>query len=243
MSLVTVGPHQHPQRARQNYDELLAFARAMEAQSPAHAVRIVEQPGMGLGLQAARDIMEGELVVWYGGPYVPTRSIPESTRTHAVQVFDPNGGPAQVARAIDGKIVSVAFQDPQVTEAERAELTLIAGAMVNSSMDDEDFVAMIQWAPPTRLVRWTSPRGVAFAAKPFVASRFLPEGTDLLWRYRYYHNDATDPLSFPDVLPPAAGPPTKPKKRITPVLNPDRDKAPRLGVDASGLASLARLKL
>jgi hypothetical protein len=242
----TVGPHKKPQRARANYDELLAFTRAVAAMcNPAHAVRVTEQPDMGLGLQAARDIMEGELVVWYGGPYVPTRSIPEKTRTHAVQIFDPNGGPDQVSRAIDGKMVSVAFQDPQVTDAERAELTLIAGAMTNSSIHDDEAESMLRWAPPTRLLRWTSPRGVAFAAKPFVATRFTPKGTGLLWRYHYFYHDETDPLSFLDVLPPAAGPPTtKPKKRIAPMANPpEGGKVPKLGVDVNGLASLARLKL
>ena len=81
-------PLARPLDARANYDALLQFARWVRDNRPdgdasEAAVRVEEQPPMGKGLVAARDIAKGEIVVWYGGPYVPCKSIAKVHNTHA----------------------------------------------------------------------------------------------------------------------------------------------------------------
>ena len=86
-----MAPPTRPSNARENYDWLLAFTRHVGVSHPGtNAVQVLNQPPMVLGLQAARDIAQGEVFLWYGGPYVSTRGICEEQRTHCRQETDPN---------------------------------------------------------------------------------------------------------------------------------------------------------
>ena len=170
-------PLTRPPDARANYDKLLEFARWVRDNRPngdttPAAVRVVDQPPMGLGLQAARDIAKGEIVVWYGGSYVPCSSIANEHNTHAFQFPDydevPNPQRTTPPMAIDGKIVSAALHDTElVTDAEREDLFLIAGAMVNSSRSfeyEDELPSMMKYSQTLNLLRTPPPRiGIAAA--------------------------------------------------------------------------------
>ena len=251
MAISQVGPHNNAPRARENYDLLLQFARRIRANHPNNAVRVVDRGAMGLGLQAVRDIHPGEIVVWYGGPYVALVGIAERYRTHSVHVFDHSAGVNQIPRAIDGKIMSTAFRDASVTQAERDEFTTIAGPLVNSTItnvynedgteETTEVAPMMAWAADGQLTTWTH-QGVTFAAKPLVATRLIHSGEDVLWRYFYYDQDGVDDLSFPDMIRPPP-PPAKPKKRIAPISGGGGSKAAKTSASRQGLVSLARLRL
>ena len=257
-------PLARPPDARANYVALLQFARWVRANRPngdtsEAAVRVVDQPPMGKGLVAARDIAEGEIVVWYGGPYVPCSSIHRDHDTHALQSPDyDEPAEQQVARAIDGKMVSAAFHDPElVTDAERQDLLLIAGAMVNSSRNlnnEEAMPSMLETSTRLNLLRTPPPRQVDFAAKPFVAKRAIAAGEPIYWSYKI-SGCPTLPTGFESVVPKpqARQPPqAKQKRRITPLANPGAcssgssskaAKTAEMAADASGLVSLAHLRL
>lgn len=218
-----------PGNARENYDRLASFASFVRnatlpnQNAAVDAVRVVNgNPPLDLGLQAARNITQGEIVVWYGGPYCPLEGMATMDRTHSAHVIDPVEGADQVPRAIDGKILSAAFQDAVVTELERQKLLLIAGSLANSTLPDNEDGEGMKWGPSDLLLRWRSPDGIEFAARPFVATRDIPEGTDLLWNYVYYEERVTEPLGFKNMLPP---PPDserrKPNKRVIPLANPN----------------------
>jgi len=216
-----------PGNARENYDSLLNFAKHVKSIQPGHAVRVVRQGSLGLGLQASRDISQGDVIVWYGGPYVRLRKLSSEHATHCVQVIDPLETTQElatrddvIARGIDGKILSAALHDPEVTNAERDELLLITGAIMNSTKDqhgNDIITETVEWSSTFGLLRWTSLEGIEFAARPMIASHFVPAGADLRWSYRYKGHD-TEPLGFRDMHSPPP-PPPRPKKRIVPTNN------------------------
>lgn len=216
-----------PSNARKNYDCLLNFARHVKSIHPGHAVRVVHQGSLGLGLQATRDIFQGDVIVRYGGPYVRLRKLPSEHATHCAQVIDPNETTQElttrddvIARGIDGKILSAAFHDPEVTNAERDELLLITGAIMNSTKDqhgNDIMIETVKWSSNSGLLRWTSLEGIEFAARSMVAAHFIPAGADLRWAYPYKGHD-TEPLGFRDMHSPPP-PPLRPKKRIVPTSN------------------------
>lgn len=225
-----VEPRLNPERARENYDLLLGFARWMRSHTDVetvNAVKVVDQEGMGLGLKAVRRIAVGEVVVWYGGPYVPVKQIPEQYRTHSVHAVDHKSDVNQTSRAIDGKIMSIVFRDNMVLPDERVLLTTIAGALVNSTityLQDEnglDYVSnvdtMMDWAKNKDLKTW-SQQGVSFAARPLVAMREIQSGEDVLWRYNYYDHDGLDDSTFTDMIPPLAQPLTRKRIEVKPQL-------------------------
>jgi len=257
-------PLARPLDARANYDALLQFARWVRDNRPdgdasEAAVRVEEQPPMGKGLVAARDIAKGEIVVWYGGPYVPCKSIAKVHNTHAFLCPDYDEALTVDSRpmAIDGKMVSAAFNDSElVTDDERKDLLLIAGAMVNSSRgvyDEQATPSMLEYSETLNILRTPPPRHTDFAAKPFLAKRDIVQGEPIYWSY-HISGCPTNPIGFESVLP-QAPPPAKPKKRAVLLTSPggsssrssSSSKAARTeaeaGADARGLVSLAHLRL
>ena len=256
-------PLTRPPDARANYDKLLEFARYVRDNRPngdtaPAAVRVVDQPPMGLGLQAARDIAKGEIVVWYGGPYVLCSSIAPEHNTHAFSFpdYDEVLTVTSQPMAIDGKMVSAAFNDRElVTDAEREDLLLISGAIVNSSRSfeyEDEMPSMMEYSETLNILRTPPPRHVQFAAKPFLATRDIAEGEPIYWSY-HIPTCPMNPTGFESVLP-KPPPPPKPKKRAVLLVSPGSSsgggggcgcssKAAKTGADANGLVSLTGLRL
>ena len=189
------------------YDRVVAFAESVTLNEgyPCPTVEVVEQQGMGLGLRLLRDVPRGGHVVCYGGPYQPIRRQRGPSRSHSLQVVDRAVPPErQDPSVIDGKVVAAIFRDPLASEAQRAAVSSIAGALINSVDEDEKRLADVKLSRADAL--FMAVDGVRFAAKRFTAARDLPAGTHLLWRYKI--NECTEPLVFADPLR-EQSPPTK----------------------------------
>ena len=186
------------------YDRVVTFAEKVTLSKIAlgPAVEVFEQQGMGLGLRMLRDVPHGGHVVYYGGPYQPIRRQLGPSRSHSLQVVDRAVPPErQDPSVIDGKVVAAIFRDPLASEAQRAAVVSIAGALINSVDEDEDEDADVKLSDADAL--FLSVNGVRYAAKRFVAARNLPAGTQLLWKYKWC-NERTNPLAF--AHPPLAAP-------------------------------------
>ena len=192
------------------YDRVVTFAEKVTLSKIAlgPAVEVFEQQGMGLGLRMLRDVPHGGHVVYYGGPYQPIRRQLGPSRSHSLQVVDRAVPPErQDPSVIDGKVVAAIFRDPLASEAQRAAVVSIAGALINSVDEDEDEDADVKLSDADAL--FLSVNGVRYAAKRFTAARNLSAGTQILWRYKV-NKECTEPLVFADPLreqpPPAKRP-------------------------------------
>ena len=178
------------------YNGLESFAARIGAEAGQAVVEAFEQEGMGLGLRVVRDVPSGGHLVYYGGPYQEIRRHGGGpSRSHSLQVVDHDLPPErQDPSVIDGKVVGAIFRDPIASDAHRATVLTIAGALINSSVSEKkNLAANVRLSSEDAL--FMSVNGVRYAAKRFVAARNLPAGTQLLWKYKWC-NERTNPLAF-----------------------------------------------
>ena len=200
---------------RQNYARLVTFATDQSYESAVEVKKVSIGGQAQLGLFASKDLNEKDVVLAYGGPFVPTKSSCAS-RTHSVFTVNRDVSAEEDKHSvIDGEIVSALFNDEIATDDQKKAVLRISGALMNSSREDPLGRGANVQISKEEDASFKMIDGVNYGVLPFTATRAIRKGEEILWDYAP-SDIVRHPLHFYDTTPPPPPPAQPERRRIVP---------------------------